>query len=377
MRMPFHLRSLMAIAIVGLAGLGTQALARAKTVTTLDRGEPFEAMTFHAGMLWVGKSRLNFNANYSVEAYTGGHELIGTVTLPHSATFLYPYSATQVLAFGTGFDPNLTRYSLIELQNGALRATTVRIPMEAWGNLWLGTVGGREYFTDMGGNYDDPDRDTDPTLASQTIFSMGRGAPRYLSSRVRMPTSGMSLGGMLYVIHGQAMGDSRTNLVQVNPANGTVKSLYSTFRNGLSRIIKVGSTPYLAVSEMGSGLINFLDSRTGQPVGEAQGVSSPRSLATFGHCVLAADPWTNVVTVVDVEGLGTGSNPPVVGQLDVGLSTDEFRALRNIVVDPETGLVYARSNFACNPMTDACDKDYNRVVALDPEVTGPLLEQCR
>lgn len=385
--MHIHVRSLMLAALgsvapfvvgaSGLVSLASVAEAQTKTVTLLDRGEPNDAMTFHAGHLWVGKSRRDFNANYSIEAYDGQDRLVASATLPHSATFLYPYNATSVLVFGTGYEPNLTQYTLVELRGTSLSTRTVQIPMQAWGNLWVGSIGSREYFTDMGGNQDDPARDADPNLASQTIFSMTGRTPRYLSTRMRMPIDGIVMGSQLYLLHQLAIGDGRSNLTVVNPSTGAATAVFSGYRNGLTKIRQVGTTPYVAASEMGAGQVVFVDSRNDQLVGTATDVGSPRALATLGHCVLAGDPWTNAVSVIDVSGLGTGATPTVIARLDLGLSSDEFRMLRSLAVDPSRGRIYARSNYACNPMIDRCDQDYNRVVALDSEAAGEVATQCR
>ena len=74
---------LMRATIASLAFTATLASA-AETVTLLDRGEPYDSMVAEAGVLWIGQSRLQFNANYRLEAYRADGTLIDRVTLSHS-----------------------------------------------------------------------------------------------------------------------------------------------------------------------------------------------------------------------------------------------------------------------------------------------------
>lgn len=368
--------SLGGAALVAAFCLGSVALGQSRTVTLLDKGEPNDAMTAHAGYLWVGKSRLDFASHYTIEAYDAQDNLAATAMLPHSATFAYPYGERSILVFGTGQSPNLTQYSIVEMRGGALDVRTIRIPMEAWGNLWVGTVDGREYFTDMGGNGNDAARDRDPTLPSQTVFSMARGRARYLSSRLTMPLDGVAVGGHLYVAHGQAIGDPRTNLVKINPVDGRVTPLFPSYRAGLAKVLRLEGLPLVAVSESQAGKVLLVDVRTDRLVAEVDGLGAPRALAQFGHCVLAGDPWSNTIGVVDVSALATGGSAEVVASLPVGLPSHEFRMLRGLAVDAARGKIYARSNYACNPVMTACNEDYNRVVVLEGDAVEAVAARC-
>jgi hypothetical protein len=369
---------LLGAALSCLAGLApSPAPAATQTVTLLDRAEPYDAMTVHAGRLWVGKSRDQFNSHYVVESYDAEGQLVASVELPHSVTFLYPYDERRVLAFGTGYEPNLTQYTLIEETGGRLTARTTQIPMEAWGNLWVGTYQGREFFTDMGGNQDDPARDADFSLASQTIFGLRNGTPRYLTTRLRMPIDGIVAGSKLYVVHREAIGYPQSNLVQVDPNGGAPVDLFPSHRNLMTKVVALRATPWIAVSESGADQVVFVDTRAPTTVSvTATAAGQPRAMTPFGHCLLAGGQANNKIAVIDTSRLDQGA-AATVASLPVGLADDEFRTLRNIAVDETTNRIYVRSNYACNPLAEVCDKDYNRVAVLSGDDVAAAVAACR
>jgi len=367
------------IVLSAVVGAGTTfvcagpAQADVATVTVLDRGEPFEAMTHHAGILWVGKSRANFSSSYSLEAYAG-KAMIGKVTFPHSATYVHPYGQNSVIVVGTGYQPNLTHYTIVEHNGGRLTTRTTQIPMDAWARQWLGTVNGREYFTDPGGNPADSDN-PNLTQPAQTFFTMSAGGrPRYLTTRLRLPLGGVKLGNVFYVYNAESIGDPRSNIYRLDPASGQIKPVFSEFRNGISGVALVPGANLIAAIESGSGQMVLVNPADHSVVGAVNIEGSPRSIAAFGKCMIVGSRDTNSVTAIDVS---VPSTPTVVAVAAVGLSQDEFQLLDRVSADVVTGQVFARSNFPCNPMIQTCDKDWNRVVVFTGDDAQKMAAGCR
>lgn len=357
-----------ALSLVFLCALG--ARADVKTVTVLDRGEPNEAMVFHADHLWVGSSRTGFNADYKILVFDRADKKVAEIPLNHSVQFLYAYDAKSVIAVGTGHTPNLTMYTIASRNPDTFKSVTKVIPAGAWANRWLGTVGGREYFTDPGGNPED--ETTDLSLPAQTIFRMNGATPWYLPTRLRLPVGGVTLDKTLYVIQKEAIGAAKSNLAVIDSATGKMKLAFLQGRNDLSGIAKLGSAPELAVIERGADKLVFLGTTSLTVLGEIATGREPRALTTLGRCVLTGSFTERGVRLVARAKEGSYSDAL---ELANPLAESEFRRLFSITADEKTGRVYARSNFPCNPMTDACTEDYNRVITW-PEAAPDVLKAC-
>ena len=362
-------------AMVAIAGgsIATVAVADVATITVLDRGEPFEGMTHHGGLLWIGKSRVNFNSSYSLEVYSK-KDLIGTATFPHSATYVHPYGANSVIVVGTGYQPNLTQYSIVEHSAGKLTVKTTVIPMDAWARQWLGTFNGREYFTDPGGNPADSDN---PNLnqPAQTIFTVSKGVrPRYLTTRLRLPLGGVKVGNVFYVFNAESIGDSRSNIFRLDPVNGQLKAVFSEYRDGLSAVAMVPGASLLAAIEEVGGRLILISPVTHEVLGSVAIEGSPRSMTAFGKCMVVGSRDSRSVTAVDVSN---PSAPVIVATAAVNLPQEEFMALDRVSADTVSGQVFARSNRPCNPMIEACTEDWNRVVVFTGDDAQKLAASCK
>lgn len=360
---------------VGVLGFGNaqSAVASVGTVTLLDRGEPFEGMTAHAGLLWIGKSRENFSSVYSLEVYNK-KDLVGKVTFPHSATYVHPYGANSVIVIGTGYQPNLTQYTIMEHRQGQFTKRTVQIPINAWARQWLGTHGGREYFTDPGGNPADSDN-PNFNQPAQTFFTMSAGgSPRYLSTRLRLPLGGVKIGQAFFVYNAESIGDPRSNIYRLDPASASIKKVLPEFRNGLAGMAVIPGTSFIAATERGAQQLIVVDTNSSTVVGTAPINGEPRSVTSFGKCMIVGSWDTRVITAVDVS---TPAAPVVVGESAIDLNQNDFYHIDRVAADISSGQVFARSNFPCNPMIDVCDKDWNRVVVLTGDDAQKFVSACR
>jgi hypothetical protein len=376
MRILRNLTLISSLAAVSLCavGLSNIAFAEIETIAVLDRGEPFEANVFHSNMLWVGKSRKDFNSDYSVEIYADGLQK-GRVTFPHSATFMYPYGANSVIVVGTGYSPNLTHYSIIEKNGTNFTVRTKQIPMQAWARQWIGKHNGKEFFTDPGGNQNDPARDNDFSLASQTFFSMSTSSsPRYLTTRLRLPTYGTKVGNKFYVLNAESIGSPQSNLHRLDPATNAITKVFPSFRNALSTISVIPGTNLITLTERGANQFLIVDANSGDILSTTPIAEDSKSHAIMGKCAVIGSRAAKTIQFLDI------TNPAVpreVMTVAIDLPAGEFKFLDKIDVDTTNYKVFARSNMVCNPMAEACNEDWNRVITFVGETASKIVANCR
>lgn len=363
------------IAISFLAtGFSQLAFSEVATVAAVDRSEPFEANVFHSGLLWVGKSRKDFNSDYSVEIYSD-NTLKGKVTFPHSATFLYPYGANSVVVVGTGYSPNLTHYTIIEKNGANFSVRTKQVPMQAWARQWIGNYNGKEFFTDPGGNQNDPARDDDFNLASQTFFSMSASSsPKYLTTRLRLPTYGIKLGSLFYVLNAESIGSPQSNLNRVNPATNAITKVFPSFRNALATISTIPGTNLITLVESGANQFLIVDAATGTIISTTPIDEDSKSHAIMGKCAVIGARTAKTVKFIDISNTAA---PKEIMTLPIDLPSGEFKTLNKIDVDPVSYKVFARSNMPCNPMVETCNEEWNRVVVFSGETATKIAANCR
>ncbi len=356
--------------ILFLSLAAVSALAGVKTITVLDRAEQNEALVFHADHLWVGQSRKDFKADPKLLIFDRSDKKVAEVPLRHSPQYLYPYGAQSVLVVGTSIEPNLTMYTIATRKGESFSARTIVIPMQAWANRWLGTVDGKEYFTDPGGNSEDTS--TDLSLAAQTIFRMDSFGPKYLSTRLRLPVGGMAIGNKLFVVQHEAIGAWQSNLAVIDPRTGQFSLAFPNYRKNLSGIAQIPGTALVAVTERDANQLLLLDKNTLQLSFELNTPAEPRGVTAFGQCALAGSFSERGVRVFRRTA---DQKYEVALDLAMDLSGNEFARLFQITADASTGRVYGKSNFPCNPMVEVCDRDYNRVVSWESE-SAAILAAC-
>lgn len=355
-------------------GLSHVAFAEIETVAVLDRGEPFEANIFHSNLLWVGKSRKDFNSDYSVEIYSGSVQK-GKVTFPHSATFMYPYGANSVIVVGTGYSPNLTQYSIIEKSGANFTVRTKQVPMQAWARQWIGNHNGKEFFTDPGGNQNDPARDNDFNLASQTFFSISTSAsPRYLTARLRLPTYGTKVGNKFYVLNAESIGSPQSNLHRLDPATSAITKVFPSFRNALSTISVIPGTSLITLTERGANQFLIVDANSGNILSTTPIAEDSKSHAIMGKCAVIGSRAARTIQFLDISDTAA---PREVMTVAIDLPAGQFKTLDKIDVDTTNFQVFARSNMPCNPMFEACNEDWNRVVTFTGETGSKIAANCR
>ena len=78
-----------------------------KILSELDRFEPFEGHLFHAGHLWVGRSRKDLGAFYRLEVFAGDGAQVADVELAHSLRYIAPYGNDAVIVHCPGVMPSI------------------------------------------------------------------------------------------------------------------------------------------------------------------------------------------------------------------------------------------------------------------------------
>ena len=188
--MLFRSRKLsLSLAVLSLSYLQSFAV---DTVTLLDRTEPYSAMTARNGVFWVGHSRKQFNVDFRIESYTPEGQLIATAPLRHSLLSIKPIDFDKVIITGVNPSTRLTEYTIAQLENGVIVLRTNQIDLGGgFINFWIGTLGNRAFFADVGGNPNDTS--TDLQQPGQTIFYSTGSNTIYLKNRVSMPVAGLAL----------------------------------------------------------------------------------------------------------------------------------------------------------------------------------------
>jgi hypothetical protein len=349
---------------------GTVASASTvETITMLDRGEPFASMTADNGTLWVAQNRRNFNPDYRLQAFSTDGRLVDEVRLNHTMWNMVQYSPGSVMMTGVNPRTNLTSYTVARLENGKIRLKTTEIALGGFINFWIASFGGKHYFADMGGNPNDDQLD----VPAQTIFSATVSNARYLSTRLRMPLAGLGMNQKLYLVSHEALGNPASSLVEVDPTSMQKRVLTASKSAAYAGLKILPGTQDLVTSALAENKIIIVDSQSGQVRRELQTKGYTRSFDFFGHCILAGNDETNSVEIFD---LNSPSDRPTLTE-EVDLPADQFSGIKSIAVDQATATVFARAAFACNPMSQVCDKDFNRVVRFGAEVADRLRATCQ
>ena len=364
------------IAVSALSATCTStAHAGVTTLTELDRGEPYDAMSFQNGYLFVGSSRTDFNPDFHLRIYDRKDQLVKDIAMRHSVQHIRRYSNTAVVAVGTAYENSIanTYYSIITVTAANKFAVrTVKIPIDAWAQDWIGNVGGREYFADMGGN--PHDEQSDPTLPAQTIFSTdSNGSPRYMTTRLRGPNFGITFGADLVIARFDSIQGSANFLARVNTKTGVnTTAIKGTFQRIHDIKVKPGSN-LIAISEREGAQITLGDLQSGSVVGSAPMKGTSGSLEWFGKCLVGSNVDEKKVLVFDATDVKA---PKLLKTIPFDDTGKIFAGMRGMTMDLETGRVYGRSAYPCNPMITHCDKTENSVAVLDLATSKEIFGLC-
>jgi hypothetical protein len=358
-----------------LSLLGSKTEAATSFLTLLDKGEVHDGIIANGDYLYVGQSRLNFDYHPKISIYNHNDRLVTEIPLKHSATHIAAYGR-GIIVVGTSPTPHLTNYTRIDpVANGQFKATLTQIPMDAWANDWVGTYNGREYFTDMGGNPNDPAADADPYLPSQTIFSTNSsGRPAYMSTRLQGPALGTIFGSQLLIASFKSIGSDIYKLTKVQIGTGTQTPAFNQIFGRLKNIaIKPGSS-VVALSDQTNGVVVIGDLSSSQILTSLPTGGATSYAEWYGHCVVASNLDNRQVVVFDTSDL---SQAHQIAAIDFAHLGEGFGYLNRFTIDSTSGRIFAKSNYPCNPIMENCSINTNAVASSDANDGANLKRLCQ
>lgn len=333
-----------------------------KVLQDLDRFEPFEAQTFHAGVLWSARSRKDLSADYHLDVFDTDGKRIASETLTHSLRYLYPYDANSVLTVGVSVSDQLTHYTVATLRNGHVTLRSAQIPLGAFADEWAGNTK-LSFFTDPGG-LDEGEPIGQPL---KTIFTMTGSRPRYLGARVRGPHQPVLVGQSLYVLENPSIGEGGKQLIRIPLDKETPQRVLA---GNYFVAMKLASDGNLLIVDRNANEIVSFDVASQKATSRLRVASgSPRQVAEFGKCFAVAIEREKKVAFLN---RSTGA---LVAEWDLNPVGKQLYGLRNIAADLKTGRVFVRSAYAANP-ADPGPAERNSVVMAE-EPSGATLAACR
>ena len=353
-----------------LGGPAAQAddAVKLTVLSELDRFEPWEGHAFHAGHLWVGRSRQDMAAFYRLEVYTPDGKLMLVKELAHSLRMIYPYGSASVIVVGLGTD-QLSHYTIATLTAGRVDLSHTTIPLGALADKWAG-VPGRHFFSDPGG-FDDPEHPTPIGQPLQTLFAFDRSRTNWLKPRIAAPSLLAFARESLYIVSAPTFLTGGKTLTKMNTATQTTTILLQG-RNDLRSILVLPKLNLMAMAESGAAQTLIIDLKTDAVVQTFPSPAGrPRALAAFGKCLAVATEDTRQVQFFDLTESARGP----LAVWDLAPAGAHLYGIRSLAADPVSGRIYARSAYACNP-TSACSAERNSVVMASPEGTSLAVTKC-
>ncbi len=364
---------LLATALAALPAVASAAPIDVKILSELDRFEPFEGHLFHAGHLWVGRSRKDMASYYRLEVFAADGTAQASVELVHSLRYIYPYGDDAILVVGIGLD-QVSHYTIARWVNGKVEVKEQTIPDSALADRFAGKPG-QLVFSDPGG-FDDPDHPSDPNQPLPTLFTMTRGGePRYLAPRIAGPRNGVMIDAALYLISSPSIATGGRTLNKVDVAAESFTKVLEG-RNGLTEMARLPALNLLAITESDAQQVVVVDLKNDRlsDTLSIEGFGRPRALAALGTCLLVGTEDTKQVLVYN---LGALEHAKPIAQWDLGVAGDKFFQLRNLTADAGTGHVFARSAYACSPLDGACGANgRNSVIMVTPAVDDAARAEC-
>lgn len=335
-------------------------------VTKLDMLEPFDAMAFHDGFLFVGKSRKDHDLFYSVELYDTDSKLLSSVMLKHRADHMYPYGSNAVLVTGVTPYPTHSRYTIIKRVNQKIQiAEEKEYPIDITTDRFVGYIGNAKFFTVPGGKLEGLD---DPR---ESILVQTGSSYRFLKPLISYPGPSAVVGGKLLVVEEGGPGAGDDNLMTIDPSTQVAKRFFpKSNRMGFRQVVMLNNQ-FGAVSELEAGKVLIADVQNttiAKEITVPQG--TPRTLDKFGKCLVIGSDESKKITFVK----WLDEKSPVVAEWDLSPLGKDFFRLRQIAVDEAHKTVYARSATPCNPMVEACTEERNSVVKA--KVSDDSLAAC-
>ena len=330
-----------------------------KTITLLHTSEAYQAHTYTADALWVGKSKQTEGDSHRIEVYVDqGSRLLGTVNLPHTPSFAYPYGTNSVLVVGKSFsDEWRTHYSIISKTGDTLTLKTKNLPAQY--QVEQGAANSQfKFFSEKG--------------EARVLVEANNRAVRALSPVISGPAQMQLVGDNLFVIESRNSGLGDENIVKIDLKNESAERTFTDYyRQGITEIRHIPGTNMLAANEALTGKVLLIDESTNKLVSQLDVVRDIRALETLGHCLIASAAEDRKLSFIDVRDAAV---PVVIDTWDLSPAGETLRRPNSLAVDAKTGTIYVRSTWTCPTcapntqssvvaLTQASRKTINRCLA--------------
>lgn len=308
--------------------------AHAVTVTTglvteLNQNEVYEGLLFHDGFLFVGQSKTSDEDKHRVEIYSaGGDQLTTSITLEHSASFIYAYSPNEVLVVGRSSWPWKSHYTIIS-RSGKSFLQRMFTFLEQYQIHEFAGSNGRLYFNEPG---------------SRSLFKLvGTSGLSSLSVEVSGPGQMEMDGGTLWVLERKSLNYGDENIVKVDTSRQTHKRFFPTDRNGLTNFLLVKGHDLLVASEHAVENVIFARKSSGKILHELSIPGGPRGLVQIGNCVAVMNEGAKKIHFIAI----SGEDAHEIDQWDISSAGDRLKQPRRLVFDSASGRIFIRSNYPC------------------------------
>lgn len=315
-----NLRADTPLALVPTAGL----------VTELGVTEVYEGHLVHLGKLWVTRSRTTDTAPHTVEVYDPSTlQLIKTVNLPHSASYIHAYGENAVVVVGKSATPYWsTHYTVITVNGSTYDARTTTFS-DQYQVDYMTTDNRTLYFGEPG---------------ERAVYKLrGTRSLQGVGGQISNPGTMVARGNDLWVVERQSYELGDEELVHVDLATGqTLRTIGE--RNGLTSLAWLEQAPWVAVSETLANQVLFVDRETNALAHTVVVKGGPRGITQLGGCAVVASTDPKLVTFISL----WGDAPAVMAQWDLRDVDDRLKAPRSIAVDPVSKRVFLRSTYLCS-----------------------------
>jgi len=276
--------------------------------------------------------------------------VLATAPLVHTAEFIHPFGPDAVIVVGKHFLPRAgwrTYHTVARVAGGRLRTRTRMMP--SW--LQVEQFGGSPramFFNEPG---------------SRQVYQWSVLGPRPLGPEVFLPGTMIVAGTGLYVLERNHIVRGRENLARIDLASRTIARTFLTTRCGLSALIDLPDTRWLAVAETGADQVLVIEKATNRLARAIPVPGGPVALARLGHhLVVFCDEPRRIDFLDPADDRGTP-----LARWSLADSGTTLCHVTAIDVDQATGEIYLRSPF--HPLVE----DHDPTVTMISDSSGVTL----
>ncbi|NBV50890.1 hypothetical protein EBR78_06695 [bacterium] len=297
-------------------------------IETLNTTEPYAPMVFHQSALWLGRYNVvNHRRQHRLEVRTmGGEKLVSSISVPHSVERLYPLDADRIVVMGKAhtLEGWITYSTTARLKNGNIELEVNPISTKYQVEEFAGTPD-RQFFNETG---------------ERGIVEINAFGTRLLPITISGPGKLQVAENSLWVLERNSFKFGDENIVRVNLATFEVERVFNRVRDGLSHILALQKSPWLATGEYFGEKLILIDRKNPalQKTIPLPG-THPRALTQWGHCVIVASEQPHRLSVVRLNTV----QPELVFEFNLEPYAADLPNFKTLSVDPDSAAIYLRS----------------------------------